>query len=144
MGDNAPVTYRAKHIRELCCAIEAQAEEIARLTAQKDEWISEGWKAAHDLVLFVDGNGRTPATAWDIVAEMRAASPGEYLDFKWKTAQDAISAERERDALKVKNERLRGALQGLLTRAAEPDEEYGPEHAVTVARAALNHEGERG
>ena len=40
------------------------------------------------------------------------------------------------DAYQINSELLE-ALQGLLIRVAD-DEEYGPEHAITIARAAIN------
>ncbi|QUG75435.1 hypothetical protein GKQ23_10755 [Erwinia sp. E602] len=83
---------------------------------------------------------------WDIFTQVGgvevAVRGGVTKNPLWaKGYNDAIADGKARDCQPEINQRLAEAVRQLLTRVADPDETYGPDHAVTIARAALDAAG---
>ena len=111
--------------RELAVALIAERAKVAAMEAEVKIAEAKGWRDAVACVQYCAANwsqdGRSEAernaledAARELVTELVAASPGDWLGAEWKTAQDysAIIAELETDAARWRE--VAGELAGAL------------------------------
>jgi hypothetical protein len=145
-------------------AYEQASADRDALKKERDDAVTLGWKAAHDAVLSMQANWHQDCrsdeqrnalmeVATSIADELRHMSPGDYLDVKWKDAQNAIASERraefaesERDRLAAEVERLKrlcsgGAYDTLQSEQAWKRRAESAERESTAANAALQKIG---